>query len=89
MDIIMDERTEGFFTVQQLRRDPELEEVPIFVVTALYSAVPDFGVEADPGWMAHDEFLSKPVDPDLLLQRINARLADDVEAASRHPGGTS
>lgn len=88
MDIMMDERTEGFFTVQQLRRDRELEEVPIFVVSSLYTDVPDFGVEADPGWMASDEFLPKPVDPDLLLERIDARLAGDVGAASGDPGGT-
>ena len=37
MDIIMNERTEGFFTVQEIRRTTELETVPIFILSSLYS----------------------------------------------------
>lgn len=87
MDIMMDERTEGLFTVQQLRRDPELAAVPIFVVSSLYSEVPGFRVEADPAWMAQDEFLPKPVDLDRLLEQIRVRLADGV-GATGNAGGT-
>jgi len=87
MDIMMDERTEGFFTVQQMRRDPELREVPIFVISSLYRDVPDFRIEPDPGWMAQDEFLPKPVDLDALLERIEARLGSLPEPAPRNTGG--
>ena len=30
MDVVMGERTEGFFAVQELRRTPGMEEAPIF-----------------------------------------------------------
>jgi DNA-binding response OmpR family regulator len=83
MDIMMEERTEGFFTVQQLRRDRSLKEVPIFVVSSLYSDVPDFRIEPDPAWAAYDEFLPKPVDLDRLMERIEARIGDRAAAPAR------
>ncbi len=89
MDIMMEERTEGFFTVQQLRRDPALREVPVFVVSSLYRDVPEFRVAADPGWTAHDEFLPKPVDLDELLQRITRRLGARSQSAPQNTGGAS
>jgi CheY-like chemotaxis protein len=74
MDVMMGERTEGLFTVQEIRRDPELQDIPIFVLSALYSQVPEFEVSPDRGWLAHDEFLSKPVDMSLLLAKIHQRI---------------
>lgn len=84
MDIMMGERTEGFFTVQQIRRDPQLGATPIFVVTSLYRDLPGFRVEPDPGWLAHDEFMPKPVDLDRLLDRIEARLGSVSQPASQN-----
>jgi DNA-binding response OmpR family regulator len=79
MDVMMNERTEGFFTVQEMRHDPALDRVPIFIVSALYTAVPNFRIEPDRGWLAHDAFFGKPAQLDRLLEAIEARLA---EAAS-------
>ncbi len=85
MDIMMDERTEGFFTVQEIRRVEELKDTPVFVLSALYSQVPDFEIHPARAWAGHDEFLPKPVDLDLLLNRIHERIGDpqheDVETA--------
>lgn len=74
MDIMMGERTEGLFTVQQIRRIPELRRVPIFILSALYSAVPDFYIPLERAWGSHDEFLSKPVDPAQLIEKIHDRI---------------
>ena len=74
MDVIMKERTEGFFTVQEIRRIPELKTVPIFIVSSLYSQIPDFRVTPNKGWLAHDDFLPKPVDLTELLEKIQRRL---------------
>ncbi len=79
MDVIMNERTEGFFTVQEMRHEPSLDGVPIFVASSLYAQVPDFKIEPDRGWLAHDEFFAKPVDLDALLGRIAARLNAEPE----------
>jgi CheY-like chemotaxis protein len=74
MDIVMDERTEGFFTIQEMRRQEELKCVPIFVLSSLYAQMRDFGSPPNPAWMAHDEFLSKPVDMPRLLEKIQQRI---------------
>lgn len=74
MDIVMNERTEGFFTVQELRRTAELKAVPIFVMSSLYSKITDFGVPPDSGWLAHDEFFSKPVEMPALVEKIRQRI---------------
>jgi two-component system, OmpR family, alkaline phosphatase synthesis response regulator PhoP len=76
MDIMMGERTEGFFTVQQFRRIPELRTIPIFVVTALYSQLPEFSVAPDSAWLGHDEFFQKPVNMPDLLEHIRKRLLE-------------
>ena len=76
MDVVMNERTEGFFTVQELRRTAELKSVPIFVLTSLYSKITDFGVPPDTGWLAHDEFFSKPVDMPGLVGKIRQRIGE-------------
>jgi len=75
MDIMMGERTEGFFTIQEMRHHEDLKGVPIFVLSALYTQMPDFVNPPDRAWLAHDEFLSKPVDMAQLLEKIRQRLA--------------
>ncbi len=89
MDIVMNERTEGFFTVQEIRRTEELKTVPIFVLSSHYSQVTDFGIPPGSGWLAHDEFLTKPVDlPELLASLPAADFCHSatVFAALRAPG---
>ena len=74
MDIMMDERTEGFFTVQEMRRTAELRDVPVFVLSAIYEKLPDFGIAPENAWLGHDEFLSKPVNLPQLLEKIRRRV---------------
>jgi two-component system alkaline phosphatase synthesis response regulator PhoP len=74
MDIVMRERTEGLFAVQEIRRTPELKDVPVFVLTSLYSTYPEFGVAPESGWLAHDEFFTKPVDMNVMLAKIRQHL---------------
>lgn len=91
MDIVMSERTEGFFAVQEIRRATGLREVPIFVVSCLYSEVEEFRVAPDSEWLAHDEFFSKPVDTLQLLEKIRRRLGDGAESntsTARNPEET-
>jgi DNA-binding response OmpR family regulator len=56
--------------VQEIRRTPGLESIPIFVLTSLYEEVPDFRVPPDSGWLAHDQFFHKPVDMPELLGKV-------------------
>jgi DNA-binding response OmpR family regulator len=73
MDIMMTERTEGFFAIQEIRRAEELEGVPIFIVSSFCAHLPDFEVPQG-GWLAHDLFLPKPVNLAHLLDHIRRRI---------------
>ncbi|HSL72623.1 MAG TPA: response regulator [Longimicrobiales bacterium] len=73
MDVIMEERTAGFFAIQQLRRMTGLEAVPIFVLSSIYD-VESFTIGPDASWLAHDEFFRKPVDLPALAARIAQRV---------------
>ena len=74
MDIMMNERTEGFFTIQEIRRDPALKSVPIFVISSFCTRLPDFEIPSSGGWLTHDMFFAKPVDTAQLLERIRQRV---------------
>ena len=74
MDIMMGERTEGFFTIHEIRRDPDLKNVPIFVLSSFCTRLPDFEVPSSGGWLAHDMFFPKPVDTAQLLEKIRQRI---------------
>ena len=75
MDVMMEERTAGFFAIQEMRRDPELADVPVLVVSSIYTEVPGFRITPAADWLRHDGFLAKPVDFDELLERVGALLA--------------
>lgn len=83
LDVMMDERTEGFFVARELRRLPEVAGIPIFVVSAVYTEEPELRVPPDATWTGHDAFYRKPIDPDALLADIRAALAMPRRPASR------
>jgi two-component system alkaline phosphatase synthesis response regulator PhoP len=74
MDIMMNERTEGFFTIHEIRRDPALLSVPIFVLSSFCTRLPDFEIPSSGGWLTHDMFFTKPVDTVQLLEKIRERV---------------
>jgi DNA-binding response OmpR family regulator len=86
MDIMMNERTEGLFAVQEIRRAAGLSEVPIFVVSALYSKLNGVGIPPEGEWLAHDEFFPKPIDMSRLLRKIRERIPVAIEPTSPRLG---
>jgi CheY-like chemotaxis protein len=78
MDVVMRERTEGFFTIQEIRHTPGLEDTPVFVLSSIYSQVPGFLITPEASWLSHDEFFAKPVDPPQLLEKIRVRLGQQA-----------
>lgn len=86
LDIMMTERTEGFFVLQEARRVPELSQVPIIVISSIYAELPIFRVNPEAGWLPADLFLPKPVDPAHLLAEIR-RLIDATHATPPSAAG--
>jgi DNA-binding response OmpR family regulator len=78
LDVMMTERTEGFFMLQEARRIPELSQTPVIVISSIYADQPIFRVSPEAGWLPANLFLPKPVDPARLLAEVR-RL---TEAAS-------
>jgi len=81
MDVMMEERTAGFFAIQELRRDPLLADVPVVVVSSIYADVPGFRITPEADWLRHDAFLAKPVDFDELAACVRRLLAEHRAAA--------
>ncbi len=68
LDIIMSERTEGFFVLQEIRRTAALSNTPVIVVSSIYSDQPIFRISPEAGWLPANLFLPKPVEPARLLE---------------------
>jgi CheY-like chemotaxis protein len=77
LDVMMTERTEGFFTLQEIRRVPSLKETPVMVISSIYADQPIFRVSPEAGWLPANLFLPKPVESVRLLAEIR-RLIDSA-----------
>jgi CheY-like chemotaxis protein len=75
LDVMMTERTEGFFTLERLKRDPALAGIPVIVVSSIYTEYPRFTVDPRAGWLPADAFLAKPIEPRALLEEVRRVLA--------------
>jgi DNA-binding response OmpR family regulator len=66
----------GFDLARQIRRNRALRALPIIMLTGVNREFPmDFsGKDIDSDWMPVQEFLEKPVDPSILLDRIQKML---------------
>jgi CheY-like chemotaxis protein len=70
LDVMMSERTEGFFVLQEMRRVPALSNTPVIVLSSIYSDEPVFRVSPEAGWLPANLFLAKPVEPARLLAEV-------------------
>jgi CheY-like chemotaxis protein len=80
LDVMMTERTEGFFTLQQIRGVPALRQTPVIVASSIYADQPLFKVNPEAGWLPANLFLPKPVDPARLIQESARLIAASAEA---------
>ncbi len=83
LDIMMPHATEGFHFVWRLRQqnEPYFKNVPIIVLTAIHEKTDlRFYPDASDGtyqageYLPVQDFVDKPVDPTLLLERIDRAL---------------
>jgi two-component system alkaline phosphatase synthesis response regulator PhoP len=77
LDIMMPEK-DGFTTCQELKGDAQTASIPILILTGVgeffgrtkYTKASGMDIEAE-------DFISKPVDPNELVRRVNALLKKD------------
>ncbi len=76
LDVMMNQLREGFFVSRQLKKDPKYKGIPILMLTAVKAKTGlDFKPAAgDEDWLPVEDYLDKPVKPQVLLERVAALL---------------
>jgi CheY-like chemotaxis protein len=69
LDIMMSYILDGLDVSREMAEDPSLKDVPVIMVTSL-TGVRGSGVFPTDEYVPADEWISKPVDPDTLLERV-------------------
>ena len=77
LDVMMDTMREGFIFDRELKHNSKYKDIPVLMLTAVKEKTGlDFKTEAgDPDWLPVDDFLDKPVKPNVLLETV-ARLLE-------------
>ena len=78
LDVMMRTSQEGFELSRELKHNAEFKEIPILMLTGVKQKTGlDFKAEAgDEEWLPVEEYLDKPVKPDMLLDRVETLLGD-------------
>jgi CheY-like chemotaxis protein len=72
LDVMMETMSSGFDLSRELKKDKLLGGTKILMLTSVDSAMNiDFKSTAgDPDWLPVDDYLSKPIEPKVLLQKV-------------------
>lgn len=74
LDIMMSYILDGLDVSREMAEDPVLKDVPVIMVTSL-TGVKESGMFPTDEYSPVDEWLSKPVEPDVLLARVDSALS--------------
>lgn len=76
LDVMMDTPHDGFVLSRQLKQDENYKNIPILMLTSVKDKMGiDFeSVAGDESWLPVDEYLPKPVKPDVLLKKVEELL---------------
>ncbi len=75
LDVMMNTDDEGFQVSYRMKQDPELLHVPIVMVTSVGTKTGfSFDRNKDQDFLPVNEFLEKPVDPKVLVDKVRENL---------------
>ena len=76
LDVMMSTAFDGIDMSGQLKKDPELKNIPILMLTGIKeeTGIPLKSAAGDPDWCPVDGFLYKPVEPDILVVKVEKLL---------------
>ena len=84
LDIMMGRGAEGVMLARKISKEPALQHLPILIITGIREQIAFLfpGQPVHPRFMPVDELLEKPVEPDLLLEKVSALLqqAEEIKA---------
>lgn len=85
LDIMMGRGAEGIMIARKMRRDARLREIPVLIITGIREQIAFLfpGQPLHPHFLPVDELVEKPVEPQFLLERVEA-LLQAAEARKAH-----
>ncbi len=84
LDIMMGRGAEGVMVARKINKDPKLREIPVLIITGIREQMAFLfpGQPVHPRLLPTDALLEKPVDPNLLLEKVDALLKEAAEKKS-------
>jgi len=81
LDVMMDAWQDGFELSRQLKKEPQLKNIPILMLTGVDKKTGiDFQSTApDLFWLSVDVYMDKPVEPQVLLTEVKKLLSNKAE----------
>lgn len=87
LDIMMGRGAEGIMIARKLRKDAKLREMPVLIITGMREQIAFLfpGEPIHPRFVEVDELVEKPVEPNLLLEKVNGliKLAEAKKAEKK------
>ena len=73
MDVMMANPLDGYYTTQQISDDPQLRQIPILMISSITTSQYASAFPTDQ-YLEIREFISKPVEPEVLLKKIKRHI---------------
>ena len=71
LDVSMEKKDEGFYVSQRIRSTPGIAKIPILMISAIHKCTKlRFSPHTDGEYLPVNEFLDKPVDPNILVNLV-------------------
>jgi len=85
LDIMMGRGAEGLMVARQINKDPKLRQIPVLIITGIREQMAFLfpGQPVHPRLLPTDALLEKPVDPKLLLEKVEGLLKEAGEKKSK------
>ncbi|MCK5520931.1 MAG: response regulator [Candidatus Marinimicrobia bacterium] len=75
LDVMMQTQDEGFHTAYEIRSMKDYKDIPIIMLTAITMETGfTFDRDKDGDFLPVDEFLEKPISPQVLLEKVKIHL---------------
>jgi len=75
LELMLEKHDTGFLFCQKIKTDPLFKEIPILMVTCVAEKTGHrFSLKDDGYWMKTNDYLEKPVKPEVLLERLDTLL---------------
>ena len=75
LDVMMGTLDEGFHIAYQIRNDEAIKDIPILMITAVGAQTGfEFDMQRDEDFLPVNEFIEKPVNPQVLLYTVKRNL---------------